>query len=206
MVQIDEPLHPLWLGILMLFSVMIILGILCFMRRKCGSQIHHVFKVLCCGSEHSNEHRVKTSKHSSMSTAYNWAPVYNPAPHQSPKLYTLVRNIQMTSFDREQAIQETNNSDDNVENDIFSIPDESDQIKTSTNRKISQSSQGSNLKRNCETARKFYASMRRTSQCQTTSSNNSTTNDSLLITHDRLIKTNHNDKLKFFHTTRFFNH
>jgi hypothetical protein len=47
----DEFLHPLWLGILILFSVIIILGLLCFMRKKCGSQIRHLFYVLCCGIE-----------------------------------------------------------------------------------------------------------------------------------------------------------
>ena len=35
----DEIFHPLWLGILMLFSVMIIIGILCCIRIKCGAQL-----------------------------------------------------------------------------------------------------------------------------------------------------------------------
>jgi hypothetical protein len=40
--QDDEFIHPLWLGILLLFSVIIIIGTLCCLRIKCGSQLRHL--------------------------------------------------------------------------------------------------------------------------------------------------------------------
>ncbi len=40
--QGDEFIHPLWLGILILFSVIIIIGTLCCLRIKCGSQLCHL--------------------------------------------------------------------------------------------------------------------------------------------------------------------
>jgi hypothetical protein len=77
-------------------------------------------------------------------------------------------------------------------------------FQASETRKISQSSQESNKKRNSEAARRFYASMRQSSECQNSSSLDSYNNEPSLATTDRLIKTNPNDKLKFFHTSRFF--
>ena len=40
--QDDEFIHPLWLGILLLFSVVIIIGTLCCLRIKFGSQLRHL--------------------------------------------------------------------------------------------------------------------------------------------------------------------
>ncbi len=44
--QDDEFVHPLWLGILILFSVMIIISMLCCLRIKYGSQIRHLLNKL----------------------------------------------------------------------------------------------------------------------------------------------------------------
>ncbi len=75
------------------------------------------------------EHHSKTPKQSSVTSPYNWTPVYNPPPNVSPKLYKLVRNIQMASLDEEPSIEKIISNDDNIETDGFSILDESDQVK-----------------------------------------------------------------------------
>lgn len=46
--QDDEFLHPFWLGLLMLFTVTIVVGIVCFLRKKFGTCICHLFNRLCC--------------------------------------------------------------------------------------------------------------------------------------------------------------
>jgi hypothetical protein len=46
--QHDEVFHPLWLGILILFSAMIIIGILCYLRIKCNSQLRVLHDSLFC--------------------------------------------------------------------------------------------------------------------------------------------------------------
>lgn len=43
-------LHPLWLGSLLLFSVIIIIGISCFIRKKFGKSIQNLYNKLCCKS------------------------------------------------------------------------------------------------------------------------------------------------------------
>ncbi|UJR37756.1 hypothetical protein I4U23_030449 [Adineta vaga] len=196
----DEFLHPFWLGILILLVVITVLSILCFIRKKCGSQIEALLKSICCGNNYNIENRSKRSKQSSLTAPYSWAPTYNPAHNISPKLYTLVRNIQMNSFEREASIQQNNTIDETVEHDIFTIPDESEQMKTALSQKSSQTNQD----RNCETARKFYASMRQPSQCQTSSSLDSGNNDSSLKIDDRINQTNGNDHSKFLRNIRFF--
>ena len=140
----EEYLHPLWLGILILFAVITILSILCFIRKRCGSQIMRSCKIFFCGTEYDlgeyqstivivintfsleNQAR-KRSKQLSLTSSYNWAPVYNPAPNLSPKFYTLVRNMQMNSFDREASIRQRTVDED--DDDVFTIPDESEQMK-----------------------------------------------------------------------------
>ncbi len=42
----DEFVHPLWLGMLILFSVLTIIGTFCCLRIKCGPQIRHLFNTL----------------------------------------------------------------------------------------------------------------------------------------------------------------
>lgn len=44
----DEFLHPLWLGILILFTVIIVVGISCLVRKKFGSSILNFFNQLRC--------------------------------------------------------------------------------------------------------------------------------------------------------------
>jgi hypothetical protein len=44
--QDDECVHPLWFGILILFSVMTMISTFCCLRVKCSSQIRHLFNTL----------------------------------------------------------------------------------------------------------------------------------------------------------------
>ncbi|CAF0969709.1 unnamed protein product [Adineta ricciae] len=198
----EEYLHPFWLGILLLFAVITILSILCFIRRKCGSQIMRSCKIFFCGTDYDLENQAKKrSKELSLASPYNWAPAYNPVPNLSPKLYALVRNMQMNSFDREASIRpSTVDEDDDDVHDVFTIPDESEQMKTPSSEKTSETKQ----ERNCETARKFYASMRHSARQVNSSSNDSGSNDLFSPTNDRTIQNNSNDHIKFFRSTRFF--
>lgn len=41
--EAEELLHPFWLGLLMLFGVIIVMGSICFLRRRCGSNFYHWF-------------------------------------------------------------------------------------------------------------------------------------------------------------------
>jgi len=50
----SELLHPFWLGLLMLFTIITIIGMLCFLRKKCGSHLCHLFNRLCCRNELNN--------------------------------------------------------------------------------------------------------------------------------------------------------
>lgn len=115
----------------------------------------------------------KSIKHLSISNPYQWPPVYIPAPSLSSKLYTLVRNN-----DKDSALERIDRNDD-----IFSIADEPNQEL--------------NNNRDSETARKFFASMRHTTQSEKSSSIDSHSELSIL-------PINRNGKLKTFHTKRFF--
>lgn len=60
---------------------------------------------------------------------YYWTPVYVP-PSSPPKLYKLIRNIQMHKLDKESSTQRKEESEEEtIENDVFTIIDESDQVK-----------------------------------------------------------------------------
>ncbi|CAF1684503.1 unnamed protein product [Adineta ricciae] len=142
----------------------------------------------------------KRSKQLSIAGPYNWAPAYNPVPNLSPKLYTLIRNMQMNSFDREASFRQRTVDEDDDVHDVFTIPDESEQMKTPSSEKTSETKQ----ERNCETARKFYASMRHSARQVNSSSNDSGSNDLFSPTNDRTIQNNSNDHIKFFRSTRFF--
>ncbi|CAF0863054.1 unnamed protein product [Rotaria sordida] len=201
----DEFLHPLWLGILLLFIVIVIISISCFIRKKFGSSICHLFNRLCCRNELNNEHNSKTNKHLQIENAYNWAPIFIPSRSVSPKLRTLVRSIRMGSLEKQLSIQIRNKNENNSsENDIFSIVDESDRIQTSSCQNSSQSIQESSNNRNCETARKFYASMRQTSVYQNTMSIDSYDNQPSLSTKNSLMKANRVEKRKNFRTPHHF--
>jgi hypothetical protein len=113
-----------------------------------------------------------------MPNSYNWAPSYIPASSLSPKLYTSVRNVQTTSVDRELSTDLANKDEDDG-----SIIDEPNQQL--------------NRNRDCETARKFYASLRNTTLSQKSSSIDSH-NEPPALTPNR------NKRLKSFHAPRCF--
>lgn len=46
--DIDEVLHPFWLGLIMLFTVTIIVGMICFVRKRFGSSICQLLERLRC--------------------------------------------------------------------------------------------------------------------------------------------------------------
>lgn len=50
--QDDDFIHPFWLEIFILFTVIMIIGILCCLRKKCGSSVQRLFKRLF---SHKNE-------------------------------------------------------------------------------------------------------------------------------------------------------
>lgn len=52
--EIEELIHPFWLGLLMLFGVVVIVGSICFLRKKCGKKFLHFFNRLR-GREDLNE-------------------------------------------------------------------------------------------------------------------------------------------------------
>ncbi|CAF2863167.1 unnamed protein product [Rotaria sp. Silwood2] len=198
----DEFFHPLWLGILLLFFVIIVLGISCFIRRKFGQSIRYLFNRLCCRDELNDENSLKAHKHFQITNPYNWAPTFVPSTSVSPKLHTLVRSIQMVSLEKQLSIQTmSNNENTSSDNDVCSTVDESDGAHTSP---FQNSSQGSNNNRNCETARKFYASMRQTSVCKNSTSADSGDAEPSLLTTNALMKANRANKLKSFRTPRFF--
>ena len=156
---------------------------------------------------------------------YNWAPVYVPAPSLSPKLYSLVRNIRMTSIDRESTMRQTESHDleDDLDNDVFASDKKTaEKVRKSPSKSnfdrlhlLQASSHPSALppvistidseaNRNCETARRFYASMRHTTLGQTNSSVESSTTDPPLVSPTRSTHATRNEKLKFFRTPGFF--
>jgi len=44
----DEYLHPFWLGLLMLFTVTTVIGTICFIKKKCSSNLRYLFNCLRC--------------------------------------------------------------------------------------------------------------------------------------------------------------
>ncbi|CAF1262723.1 unnamed protein product [Rotaria sp. Silwood1] len=201
----DEFLHPLWLGILLLFFVIIIIGLSCCVRKKFGSSIHHLFNLLCCKDELNNEDNFKKRMNLQIANAYNWAPIFAPSTSVSPKLHTLVRSLQMTSLEKQLSIQTINDNEHNSsENDVSSTGDEFDHAQTSSCQNSSQSTQKLSYNRNCETARKFYASMRQTSVCKNSMSVDSCDSQPSLLKTNPIMKANRMNKLKNFRTPRFF--
>jgi hypothetical protein len=55
----DEFLHPFWLGLLMLFTVVIVIGMICFLQKKCSSHIRYLFNCLRCKNELNNGKKKK---------------------------------------------------------------------------------------------------------------------------------------------------
>jgi hypothetical protein len=52
--QDDDFIHPLWLGILLLLSVITIIGTLCCLRIKFGSKLLHLLNRLFCRNIETN--------------------------------------------------------------------------------------------------------------------------------------------------------
>jgi hypothetical protein len=91
-------------------------------REKKGFLINKIFY---CGLEHHS----KTNRYLPTTGPYNWAPTYAPPPSLSPKFYKLVRNVQMSSLDKDSFTQRTESNNNSIDNDVFSITSESDHIK-----------------------------------------------------------------------------
>ncbi|CAF1478700.1 unnamed protein product [Rotaria magnacalcarata] len=202
-----ETIHPLWLGIIILFGVIIIIGISCFLRRKYGSSITRLFNRLCCKCESYHDQNPKQNEQLIMPRIYNWAPRFVPSGNTSPQLHTLVRTIQMTSVEKKLAIHQVdNNEHHNTENDSSPIVDDCDHFETSSSssHSITQPSQEIYNHRNCEAARRLYASMRQTSQCKNSTSVESTDIAPSSLPHNPTAKTAQIHKIKTFRTPSFF--
>ncbi len=52
--EFDEFLHPFWLGLIMLFTIIITIGIFCFLRKKFGTHLRYFFNYLCCRNKLNN--------------------------------------------------------------------------------------------------------------------------------------------------------
>ncbi|CAF2534196.1 unnamed protein product [Rotaria sp. Silwood2] len=180
----DASLHPLWLGSLILFCVIIILGTLCCLRIKCSSLWGNLFN----RSFKRNNNNSNDDKHATISHSYNWSPSYTLSEHEPPKLYTLIRNIQINNLNKHLSIKQQHNDKDKDENEPYSI-DESDHHQVSVLSSVYHT-------RNPEIARKFYASMRNTSQHPNSSSCDSYNSDSSLTSNHPSSIAVHSNKCK----------
>ncbi|CAF1410988.1 unnamed protein product [Adineta ricciae] len=164
--QDDELLHPLWIGILLLLSIIIIVGFVCYIRVKCHSQVrllcNHLFR--CKTAQHSADEKCSPTRHS-----YNWPSIYTSTKSQSPKLYTLVKNLRTANIERQPSIKESTTYE-NAQVNVIIEPKH-------TRKPTTISSSPANSQRASEIARKFYASMRRNSQCGHSSSIDSYINE-----------------------------
>ena len=78
----NELLHPLWLGLLILFTVVVLLGLLCCLRRRCGQ----------------TPEPVSVAVRSSSSNVF--PPPTRRSP--SPKLYQLIKTMKTAATQKEQ--------------------------------------------------------------------------------------------------------
>lgn len=78
----------------------------------------HVFR-LCFFPNEENQSKIR--RQSFTLSTYNWQPTY--APSRPAKL---VRHTRLTSLDKRVSIPWTDNQDDSIEHDVFSITDEAD--------------------------------------------------------------------------------
>ncbi|CAF0941891.1 unnamed protein product [Adineta steineri] len=193
----DELFHPLWLGILLLFSVIIITGMFCYLRIKCRSQLRNICDRLF-------ENNLSDEKHASASYRYRWPSIYNPVRDESPKLYTLVKNIRTANLKRQLSTKKQNNNEDTNENGIHAGL-EIDQSQLPIVRSASISN-----RRASEIARKFYANMRYTSQFHASLSVDSKNNDSISEPNTPIsivevpTTSKPEENIRIFRTTRFF--
>lgn len=89
--------------------------------RQCG-----IDKNFCLFSENQR----KADKHSTIPNPYSLTARYVPRINLSPKLHTLVRNIQMASFEKQLSTQNTICDENECnESDNFSIAEEPDHVQ-----------------------------------------------------------------------------
>ena len=53
----DDYLHPLWLGILMLLTVVSVIGLSCLVRKRYGAELYLFYRRLCCRNQASQGKR-----------------------------------------------------------------------------------------------------------------------------------------------------
>lgn len=87
----QEFLHPFWLGLLILFNVIIIVALLCCFRRKYGSRLSR----WCRNNDGTNVPPVLPSSSSQRAT------VYIPPRSPSPKLYTLIKTMKTAASQKD---------------------------------------------------------------------------------------------------------
>ncbi|CAF4172691.1 unnamed protein product [Rotaria socialis] len=197
-----ETIHPLWLGIIILFGVIIIICMSCFLRRKYGSSMTRLFNRLCY--QNPKQKAQLTIPH-----IYNRAPRFVPSANASPQLHKLVRAIQLASAEKKLTIHQVdNNEHHNTEKDSSPIVDDCDPFETSSSssssHSITQPPQEIDNHRNCEAARRLYASMRQTSQCKNSTSIESADLAPSLLPPNPTMKSTQIHKIKTFWTPRFF--
>ncbi|CAF0861594.1 unnamed protein product [Rotaria sp. Silwood1] len=184
----DVSLHPLWLGTLILLCVIIILGTLCCLRIKYGSLWSKLFNRSFRRNIEKHDNNSNDGKHVTMSHAYNWSPIHIPLENESPKFYSLIQNIHINTFDKHLPIKQQHKDEDNDDSNQYS-PDESDYHQVSVLPSMHDT-------RTCEIARKFYASMRNTSQHPNSSSYDSYNSDLSLTSNHSPSITIHSSKFK----------
>jgi hypothetical protein len=57
-------------------------------------------------------------KYSAVSYSYNWPSIYTPPNNQSPKLYTLVRNIRAVNLEKQSSIKRQSRKEHEIECEI----------------------------------------------------------------------------------------
>ena len=221
--EIEEIIHPFWLGLIMLFTVIILVGTLCIVRRKCRSNLRYLWNWLCCRSELNDgkkfisishnfsflsfeENYVKTIKSTLPTNPYQWGTTYAPPPSSPPKLYKLVRSMRTISIESNAPIEHTeDNAENTVNNIIFAKANQTEYPKVEKDlfffvlRIDLKRFQTSNPNRNPEAARKLFASLRNPSLDPHSSSIDSTNTE---IGEEKKKGTRRN-RLKFIRTSPF---
>lgn len=100
----DDLFHPLWLGIFMLICVITFIGTICYIRVRCSSQICRCLNKLFRRQIKTKDNHLNDGKITPKTYAYNWPSSYT-SQSQSPKLYTLVRNIRRANLQKQLAIE-----------------------------------------------------------------------------------------------------
>ncbi|CAF3815555.1 unnamed protein product [Rotaria magnacalcarata] len=154
--QDDGSLHPLWLGILILIFVITIIGISCCLRIRFASQCHKLFSR---ANSRKNENPVtledviNNDKNAPNNFSYHWSSIYTLSEDPLPKCSTLIPSIFVTDSHDNLCVQLGDTDDDKVENES----DSGDRNQMSLSSSIEQI-------HNSEIARRFFASMRRSTE------------------------------------------